>query len=143
MSKDIFDLASFLPFELHQASEAQSQSFAKIYREKYDMTRTEWRVFAHLGEAEMMTATEITQASKLHKTKISRAVFSLEKRGWLIRTTDAEDRRINSLMLSKSGRSVYKELSAEAFAFNKKIEKILGAKEFADGLAVLRRLQQI
>jgi len=138
----MFDLTSFLPFELHQASEVQSQSFAKIYREKYEMTRTEWRVFAHLGEAEMMTATEIGQASKLHKTKISRAVFSLENRGWLIRTTDAEDRRINSLMLSKRGRSAYQELSAEASKFNNKVRQVLGEEQFNNVLTTLRQLQQ-
>ena len=143
MADQTFDLESFIPFELHQASEAQSQSFSKIYREKYEMTRTEWRVFAHLGQSEKMTATEIGQASKLHKTKISRAVFSLEKRGWLVRNENEDDRRINSLMLSKQGMAVYRELSAEASAFNKKIEGVLGSKEFADALAVLRRLQHI
>lgn len=137
-----FDLEAFIPFELHQASEAQSQSFAKIYREKYEMTRTEWRVFAHLGQAKTMTATEIGQASKLHKTKISRAVFSLEKRGWLQRNTNEDDRRINSLMLSKHGRSVYEQLSQEASSFNEKLKQALGAKEFDSLLTLLRCLQK-
>lgn len=143
MHDNAFDLESFIPFELHQASEAQSQSFGKIYRGKYNMTRTEWRVFAHVGQVESMTATEIGEASKLHKTKISRAVFSLEKRGWLVRTEGEMDRRVHSLSLSKHGRTVYKELSAEAVVFNEKIKQILGEKEFSRVLNVLHQLQKV
>ena len=110
-SGDAFDLEGFLPFRLHQASEAVSQSFRAVYRSDYGMTRTEWRVFAQLGQYGAMTATELGISANLHKTKVSRAVFALEKRRWLKRQQDANDRRSHILHLTDGGRQAFRELA--------------------------------
>ncbi|MFK8033869.1 MAG: MarR family winged helix-turn-helix transcriptional regulator [Hyphomicrobiales bacterium] len=138
---DQFELETFLPFELHQASEALSQSFAKIYRDGYGMTRTEWRVFAHLGQKGAMTATQIGAAAKLHKTKVSRAVYSLEQRKWLTRTDNSEDRRVQTLHLTTLGQSTFKKLSSDALNFNLKLKQQLGAETFDSALTLLRKIQ--
>ena len=138
---DQFDLEKFVPFELHQASESLSQSFAKIYRDGYGMTRTEWRVFAHLGQNRAMTATQIGAAAKLHKTKVSRAVYSLEQRKWLTRSDNQKDRRVRTLRLTTLGNSVFKKLSKEALNFNLRLKQQLGAETFENALTLLRRIQ--
>ena len=142
MHNNEFDLAKFLPFELHQASETQSQAFAKVYREKYGITRTEWRVFAHIGQTDRMTATQIGLASRLHKTKVSRAVSSLQKRGWIKRDTQKSDRRVQYLSMSKVGATVYAELANEASLFNKKVAEHIGEEAFKEILKHLRNLQR-
>lgn len=141
VNPDQFDLEKFLPFELHQASEALSQSFANIYRDGYGMTRTEWRVFAHLGQNGTMTATQIGAAAKLHKTKVSRAVYSLEKRKWLLRTDSSEDRRVQSLSLTVLGATTYRKLSEDALNFNLKLKQQMGTETFITALKLLRQIQ--
>lgn len=136
-----FELSSFLPFELYQASEAQSQSFAKIYRDRYDVSRDEWRVFAHLGQGDAVCFTEISDASKLNKTTVSRAVFKLEKRGWVSRSFGSVDRRIQHLSLTDLGAKVYKELSDAALVFNQRLIEKLGEDDYQNALSILQKLQ--
>ena len=72
-----FDLQDFLPYLLNQAAEVSSLEFQQVYRDRYGMLRTEWRVLFHLGLYGTMTAAQIGSRAKMHKTKISRAVQRL------------------------------------------------------------------
>lgn len=138
-----FELSSFLPFELYQASEAQSQSFAQIYQDRYEITRDEWRVFAHLGQGEALSFTEISEASKLNKTTVSRAVFKLETRGWIFRSIGSVDRRIQHLSLTDVGAKIYKELSDSALLFNQRLIDKLGEDDYRKAVSILQKLQKI
>jgi len=137
-----FDLDNFLPFRLHQASEAVSQSFRAVYRDEYGMTRSEWRVLAHLGQYGAMTATEIGRSASLHKTKVSRAVYSLEKRRWLSRAPDQRDRRVQILNLTKSGQRSYSHLGARAQSYNQALGERLGKEEVAKLILLADALQR-
>ncbi len=103
MEPEILDLESFLPYRLNRLADAVSREFSKIYRERYGLTRPEWRTLATLGQFGIMTATQIGAHSAMHKTKVSRAVAELEKRRWLTRTPAPTDRRIEHLTLTKAG----------------------------------------
>ncbi|GAB4348280.1 MAG: MarR family transcriptional regulator [Oricola sp.] len=105
-----FNLETFLAYRLDRISEAVSRHFQPVYRDQHGMTRPEWKVLAHLGEAETLTAREIVRRTGLHKTKVSRAVSALEKRRWLDRTRDEADRRIEHLALTARGRTEYDKL---------------------------------
>jgi len=135
-----FDLEKFLPYRLNQAAEAASLAFRDIYRKRHGMTRPEWRVLANLGQFGSMTATDISRRAKIHKTKVSRAVFSLEKRRWLRRETDGLDRRIEHLHLTREGRAVYDELGRVALQEDRKLRGGLTRKEQERLLAMLDKL---
>lgn len=66
-----FDLESFLPYRLNRAAELISLSFAREYKQRYRLTRPEWRALAALGNVGRMTATEIGTHSNMHKTKVT------------------------------------------------------------------------
>lgn len=112
--RDDFDLADFLPYALNRAAERTGEGFQRIYRDRYGLTRTEWRVLFHLGRHGEMSARDICAVAGLHKTKVSRAVSALEARRYLSRTTDTLDRRVEHLSLTKSGRGVFGDLEREA-----------------------------
>ena len=82
---DTFDLSDFLPYLLNQAAEASSLEFQQLYKDRYGILRTEWRVLFHLGIYGRMTAREICDRTAMHKTKISRAVQKLADRRFLTR----------------------------------------------------------
>jgi len=65
---DDFDLQLFLPYPLNQAAEDSSLSFQRVYKDRYGMLRTEWRVLFHLGIFGQMTARDISVRAKIHKT---------------------------------------------------------------------------
>lgn len=118
---DDFEMRDFLPYVLAQAAEEASLEFANHYRSRYGMLRTEWRVLFHLGRYGPMTATEIGQRSRLHKTKISRAVSKLEARRFLSRTPRKDDRRWETLSLTKMGLAAYVDLKGLAETYDAKL----------------------
>jgi len=135
-----FRLTEFLPYLLNRAAEESSVEFAKIYRDRYGLLRTEWRVLFHLGEFGEMTATEIGQRSKIHKTKISRAVAALQKRRLLARVRNEQDRRSERLNLTASGKKMFFELAAAAKNYN---AELLAGIPDAEKEVLMRCLQRL
>jgi DNA-binding MarR family transcriptional regulator len=136
-------LEQFLPYRLNRAAETVSRRFAALYRSEYGLTRPEWRTLATIGQMGTTTATAIGQHSSMHKTKVSRAVFTLERRGWLSRRADPADRRSERLELTRLGRRKYEELVKLAMAFERELEQEIGrtAKtRLTDGLSAIERL---
>jgi len=135
-----FELTGFLPYLLTRAAEESSVEFARIYKDRYGLLRTEWRVLFHLGQGGEMTATDISRTSRIHKTKISRAVAGLKKRRYLIKTQSATDRRCEFLKLSDQGQRVFRELAIEAEAYNARLLSRFTSEERAALLASLQKL---
>ena len=135
-------LEAFLPYKLNCAAELVSRRFATIYKDHAGLTRPEWRTLATLGQYGTLTATAIGAHSSMHKTKVSRAVQSLEERKWLKRTTDENDRRVEHLVLTREGERNYKRLAGLAHAFETGLRDLLGEEEFEQlnrGLAAVER----
>lgn len=132
---DDFDLEDFLPYALNRAAETASRGFQAIYKAQFGMLRTEWRVLAHLGRYGKMTARDICTRADIHKTKVSRAVKSLERRRFLSRRAADSDRRLEVLSLTPTGEAAYRHLAGEA----QKYDAALAAAVSPSDLAALRR----
>ncbi len=137
---DRFDLQDFLPYLLNQAAEDASAGFQAFYKERYGMLRTEWRVLFHLGRYGEMTAKEICERARLHKTKVSRAVASLGKRRIVSRRTLENDRRQEMLYLTKQGEIMFKELLNAAQRYDAELATSFSAEEGAVLRRCLKRL---
>lgn len=134
-----FDLEDFLPYLLNQAAETSSLEFQRIYKDRYGMLRTEWRVLFHLGLYGSMTAADIVKSAKIHKTKISRAVLRLGERRFLTRTRDVKDRRVEHLSLTPRGEAAYMDLRGVA----QRYDATLCAQFDADELDILRKALRV
>lgn len=126
---DKFDLQNFLPYLLNLAAEASSLEFQRYYKRNYGMLRTEWRVMFHLGRYGEMTAKEICERARLHKTKVSRSVAALEKKRYLKRSTNETDRRQEDLDLSVAGRQVFEDLLSAAARYDAQLSDNLTPQE--------------
>ena len=124
-----FELKDFMPYLLNQAADATSRRFETYYKSKYGMLRTEWRVIFHLGSYGKMTARDICERARIHKTKVSRAVHSLEAKKYLSRKQLEDDRRHESLELTKAGAKVFDDLLAEARRFDGDMMSAFSATE--------------
>lgn len=142
MVEDDFDLQQFLPYLLNQAAEASSLEFQQIYKNRYGMLRTEWRVLFHLGLYGQLTASEIGQRARMHKTKISRAVQRLSDRRFVTRSRDAADRRVEHLSLTRQGRAAYDDLRAVARRYDAALMASLDPAEAAVLRRALRKLSE-
>lgn len=135
-----FDLQAFLPYLLNQAAEASSRDFQSIYRSRFGMTRTQWRILAHLGRFGAMTARDICRRSQIEKTKVSRSITALEARGWLQRAPSPVDRRSELLELTAAGRAGFAEVGQHALAYDQALRAELGEAAAGQLVAILRRL---
>ena len=140
---DVFELQDFLPYLLNQAAEASGLEFQNHYKDRYGMLRTEWRVLFHLGRYGTLTAKEISDMARVHKTKISRAVSALEDKRFLIRHPMEHDRRHEHLRLTKAGKRAFSDLCAAAQSFDDKLTAPFSADEITTLKSCLKKISAI
>lgn len=116
-AKPRLDLERFLPYRLDILAESVSRGLSRLYKEPYGLGVPEWRVLAHLGQYAPITAKAIGAHSRMHKTKVSRAVAGLEALGFLVRSGSREDRREDLLSLTAKGKAAYDDLAPKAADF--------------------------
>ncbi len=114
-------LERFLPYRLNVAGWFTSRALARIYGEHFGIGIPEWRVIAMLGEFEKLTSRDIGEHSRMHKTKVSRAVTELESRGWIARSENRSDRREAFVALTGPGRRIYEQIVPMALAFEERM----------------------
>jgi len=103
-------LSSFFPYRLAVLAETVSRSIAKVYAERFDLSRDEWRVLAALGESGAMKTQAALLFTTLDKVQVSRAVARLEGRRLVEREADPSDRRNRILRLTAAGRALYRRI---------------------------------
>jgi DNA-binding MarR family transcriptional regulator len=138
-SRDVpLRLDGFLPYQLNVASSLVSQALSRLYAERYGIGVPEWRVLVTLGQFDTMTGKAIGEHSHMHKTKVSRAVALLEKRGLVVRRVNRSDLRESFLSLTPEGRAIYDDLAPGAVSFAR---QLVEAIDPADRDAFARALQ--
>ncbi len=128
-----FDLGNFLPYMLNQVAEAVSKQFQVRYQQDFGLSRTQWRILAHLFAQDGLTAKEIGARIHEDKVSISRGVAALESSGRLSRQPGSRDRRFEELCLTSEGRDLFARLTERAHAFEEDLARTLG-KDSTDEL---------
>jgi len=110
LSSDEFTLHNFFPYLVRIYYRAVSGSVSKVYGSEFDLSVSEWRTMAVLGLYGVLSATEIVERSSIDKVNVSRAIKGLQKRGYLKRDIDGDDKRKAVLRLTAEGRQTYTSL---------------------------------
>jgi DNA-binding MarR family transcriptional regulator len=129
-------LEDFLPYRLNVLAASVSEGLARVYSERFGIDIPAWRVLATLGQFDRSTATGIGTHSRMHKTKVSRAVAALEARGLIRRTANPGDKREAFVALTGEGRSMYEAIVPLALAFERDVLAAFAAQD-------KRRLDQL
>jgi len=131
-------LEAFLPYRISVLATEISQGLAQIYGDRFGISTPEWRVMATLGQFTMLTARDIGEHARMHKTTVSRAVAALEKRRLLARRINRADMREAHLILTEAGRAIYGDIVPLAQRF----EEVLCAGLSLEDRARLHDLMQ-
>jgi DNA-binding MarR family transcriptional regulator len=107
-----------------------------LCRERYGMSAQGWRVVAHLGELQPVSAKEIGRRAAMDSVSLSRALAQLDALGFVERTIDESDRRRIILRLTPSGQAVYDTVAPYTAAAEVELLRGLSASE----RSVLRQL---
>ncbi len=114
------ELERFLPYRFAVLSERMSQCVAQVYRERFGLSRDEWRVLAALADGTKQRMVDVAARSTLEKMQVSRAAASMASRGLIDKLADPDDGRGWLLRLKPAGRTLFAKLvpmvrSREAF----------------------------
>ena len=137
------DLANFLPFRLNQIAAELSGRLSTIYAERFGLDVPQWRVMATLVDRDSLSAQEIVESTRTHKSTISRAVQALILRGLVTAGADDQDGRARKLALTKAGRQLMDEIVPLAQSFERDLLRQVGgleSRQFLDGLGALEKV---
>ena len=113
---------------LIRAATALGRVTSRVHKREQGLTSPEFAVLLALGsERAKLTSSHIVDLTAMDKTKVSRAVASLDQRGWVLRERATSDRRFEYLTLTEDGRA----------ALNHLLPKIIEAE-----VAVLKNLSE-
>jgi DNA-binding MarR family transcriptional regulator len=107
---DTLLLERFVPFRLNRLADAFSVNLSEVYRDRFGLEIPEWRILVTVGGREACSAQFVAASTRMHKTRVSRAVASLEARKLLARTVNRTDGREMALELTREGRRMHAEL---------------------------------
>ena len=134
-------LSEFVPFRLNRLATAVSEYLSVIYRERFDLEIPEWRVLVTIGRHVGCTAQQIAHSTRMHKTRVSRAVAALRRRALLESAPGTLDARELHLRLTPSGRRIYASLVPLALARESELLACLGAAQRDALMRGIKRLE--
>jgi DNA-binding MarR family transcriptional regulator len=135
-------LADFVPFRLNRLADAVSRNLSEIYRQRFGLEVPEWRVLVTVGQRQVCTAQHVASSTRMHKTRVSRAVATLQERQLLARVSNVTDARERRLELTGPGRKLYAALVPLALQREREILGCLANEEreaFMHGVARLEK----
>ena len=135
-----FVLDDFAPYRIVALGHAISGRLAQAYRDE-NLTIPEWRVLAVISQAREVAARDVVGRTPMDKMTVSRAVASLEAKGFVARAVSETDRRVSMLSLSKEGRVLFDRVAALALDFEDELMATLEPEEAAAFRAVLEKLE--
>ena len=97
------ELADFVPYRLNRLAVGVSKHLSDIYRERFGLDIPEWRVMATVGPAAWLHRPAHRGSTRMHKTRVSRAIAHLEERDLMERASSVADRREREVRLTKAG----------------------------------------
>lgn len=104
------ELEKFFPYRLAVLAEQVSLATAQVYRERFALTRDEWRVLAALAQQGEVRTADVKDRTTLDKMQVSRALARLESEGLVARAPDPEDGRAWRVRLLPAGTALYRKI---------------------------------
>ena len=135
------DIDTFLPYQLVVLADTVSRALSHLYADQFGIAIPEWRVLAALGRMGTMTARDIGTLTHMHKTKVSRAISSLENLAMVYRTPNENDLRESFVTLTERGAATYRKIVPQARDFSQALYTSLDNQQQEMLGGILRTLQ--
>jgi len=104
------ELEKFFPYRLAVLAEQVSLATAQVYRERFSLSRDDWRVLAALADQGEVRAADVKDRTTLDKMQVSRALARLEAAGVVARAADPNDGRAWRVRLLPAGTALYRKI---------------------------------
>ncbi|WP_127556705.1 MarR family winged helix-turn-helix transcriptional regulator [Saccharospirillum alexandrii] len=143
MSHFVLDLDRYIPFLLTATANKLSTGASRVYREKFDIGITDWRILAMLAVEPNITAARICTVIGLDKAATSRALLNLRKRGFVQESKHHNtDKRSTVIQLTDSGKNVHDEIMKVALMREQKLLEAFSESEAEQLVDYFQRLHR-
>jgi len=142
LKAEIVQLKQFVPYRVVNLAANISVALSKIYKQEFDITIAEWRVLAQLAEQQKLYSKDIGEITSMDKSKVSRAVKTLENKHYLLRKTDKKDNRAAYLSLTTLGKALYQKIAPKALQWERQFIEVLDNSEQRELMKILEKLDK-
>lgn len=110
--------------------------------EPYGITSEQWSVLHWLTEQDAITQRELSKRTEKDPTNITRILDQLERKGWILRKANVEDRRSYLIYVTPSGRDLSQLLLPIENEMTREIQSLLPQGQLDDLKHSLRTISQ-
>lgn len=143
MSREVLDLDRYIPFLLTATANKLSKGATRVYRKKFNLGITDWRVLAMLAVEPDITAARICAVIGLDKAATSRTLITLKERGLVSSpTANHHDKRSVLLRLTEQGYDMHNAILRVALVREQKLLDTFDAEETEMLISLLRRVHR-
>jgi DNA-binding MarR family transcriptional regulator len=138
--KQKIDRQRYLPFYLIRIANSVSRGASKAYIRHFGVGVIEWRILSFLSIDRNMTAHEICAALEIDKAAASRNLREMERKGYILTTSDPNDTRKRPIQLTHKGAELHDRMIKVALYREQHLRAGFSEKELDQLLGLLRRL---
>jgi len=136
---DYGPLALWVGFNLRMAQAAAFQAFSRLAKE-IGTRPGRFATLMLIGRNPGISQTALSRANGRDKSSLTPVLNDLERRGLVVRRRTHADQRTYRLSLTPAGRRLLAELTRCARIHERKLDRIIGAKEQEGFVRVLKRI---
>ena len=108
---------SHIPYRILLLSKMIDRVTAQHVRDTARLSLAEWRVLTHVEMMGKCSAAEVASVAYSDRAEVSRAVGSLEKRGFIQREANPRNRKSSLVSLTPAGKAVHTAIRGERGKF--------------------------
>ncbi|MEO8136979.1 MAG: MarR family winged helix-turn-helix transcriptional regulator, partial [Betaproteobacteria bacterium] len=139
-SNSVAGIKQLISYRLHVLANLSARWAEARYQSRFRLKLLEWRAMALLGGYAPQSLTEVARGAGLEKSYASRTVTGLIKRGLVTSAPDDRDGRGKRFALTRSGRTLYAKVFADAIARSDAWLAVLSEVETVALMDMLQRL---
>ena len=107
----LYSLDESLGYWLYRSHIQVAAAFRQALQDSgYDLTPEQWSVLYRLREQEGLNQIQLSEKTYKDRHNITRILKQLDKRGYIEKRNDKNDKRAHRIYLSPSGRSLYENI---------------------------------
>jgi DNA-binding MarR family transcriptional regulator len=136
---DYGPLADWVGFNLRMAQAAAFQAFSRLAKE-IGTRPGRFATLMLIGRNPGISQTALSRANGRDKSSLTPVLNDLERRGLVVRRRTRADQRAYRLSLTPAGRRLLAELTRCAREHERKLDRVIGAREQKGFVRVLKRI---
>lgn len=135
------NLSRYAPAVLNRISNRWSNESSSLYRKRFRIGMSEWRLMALLASEPWSQAARVDQVIGMDKSAVSRTLRSLERRGLAVTRPNRTDPRRREMALTEKGQGLHGQIAKVALARADQLLADFTAEEVDQLFLFLNRLE--